>query len=124
MAMDSIIARPTNKVRVMVEAASGCWASAVKAVETARPSPSAGAILPTAIVTPAQIIDTIAIQVMLSMGVLSLRWDGNSCFTVSRGCRDVDGGEDAENVSLHHAGEQTEQEHEVREDEGRNRQQD
>ncbi len=44
--MDSIIARPTNKVRVMVFAASGCWASERKAVETARPSPTAGAILP------------------------------------------------------------------------------
>ena len=48
MAIDSIIARPTNKVRVMVVAASGCCASELKAVETARPSPSAGAILPSA----------------------------------------------------------------------------
>ena len=39
MAIDSIIARPTNKVRVMVVAASGCCASELKAVETARPSP-------------------------------------------------------------------------------------
>src|ERR1700677_1949939 len=103
MAMDSIIARPTNKVRVMVEAASGCWASAVKAVETARPSPSAGAILPTAMVTPAQIIDTIAIQVMLSIGVLSLPRGVDSCCTGSRGCRDVHSGENAENVSLDYA---------------------
>ena len=72
MAMDSIIARPTNKVRVMVLAASGCCASELKAVETARPSPSAGAMLPTAIVTPAVMIETIAIRVMLSIGVLSL----------------------------------------------------
>ena len=42
MAMDSIIARPTNKVRVMVAEASGCWASEVSAVATALPSASAG----------------------------------------------------------------------------------
>ena len=60
--MDSIIARPTNKVRVMVLAASGCCASELKAVETARPSPSAGAMLPTPIVTPAVMIETIAIK--------------------------------------------------------------
>ena len=72
MAMDSIIARPTNKVRVMVLAASGCCASELKAVETALPSPSAGAILPTPIVTPAVMIETIAIRVMLSICFLSL----------------------------------------------------
>ena len=44
--MDSIIARPTNKVRVMVVAASGCCASELNAVATARPSPSAGPMLP------------------------------------------------------------------------------
>ena len=42
----------------------------------------------------------------------------------SRGGCDVNGGEDAENVSLHHAGEQTEQVHKDREEEGRDRQQD
>src|SRR5271163_3434158 len=72
MAMDSIIARPTNKVRVMVVAASGCWASELKAADTARPSPSAGAMLPTPIVAPAVMIETIAITVMLSIGILSL----------------------------------------------------
>ena len=46
--MDSIIARPTNKVRVMVAEASGCCASELNAVETARPSPSAGPMLPSA----------------------------------------------------------------------------
>ena len=72
MAMDSIIASPTNKVRVMVLAASGCCASELKAVETARPSPSAGAMLPSPIVAPAVMIETIAIRVMLSIRVLSL----------------------------------------------------
>src|ERR1700722_10333044 len=101
MAIDSIIARPTNRVRVMVVAASGCCASALKAVETARPSPSAGAMLPTAIVTPAVIIDTIAINVMLSIRFLSCYWPCcfrllRSLFYLSGGGRDVDGGEDAE----------------------------
>ncbi len=71
LAMDSIIAWPTNKVRVMVLEASGCCASEFKAVETARPSPSAGPILPSAIVIPAVMIEAMAIMVMLSMGVLS-----------------------------------------------------
>ena len=38
MANDSIIARPTNNVRVIVAEASGCCASEVRAVATARPS--------------------------------------------------------------------------------------
>src|SRR5450432_1339498 len=99
MAIDSIIARPTNKVRVMVLEASGCCANEFRAVETARPSARAGAMLPTAIVALAQIIETIAIMVMLSINILS-------CFGGSCGGRNVNGGEDAEYVSLHHAGEQ------------------
>src|SRR5271170_84112 len=124
MAIDSIIARPTNKVRVMVVAASGCCASELKAVETARPSPRAGAMLPNAIVTPAVMIETIAIRVMLSICILSLLVVLVSSFAGSRGGCDVNGCEDAENVSLHHAGEQTEQVHKDREYEGRDRQQD
>src|ERR1039457_2231471 len=65
--MDSIIASPTNRVRVIVVAASGCCASEVNAVATARPSPSAGPILPRAIVSPAVTIEAIAMNVMLSM---------------------------------------------------------
>src|SRR5271166_1044600 len=107
MAMDSIIARPTNKVRVMVVAASGCCASELKAAETARPSPSAGAILPSPIVTPAVMIETIAIRVMLSIRCPFVADGRGSCFAGSRGGRDVNRREDAENVSLHHAREQT-----------------
>src|ERR1022692_5230950 len=117
MAIDSIIARPTNRVRVMLLAASGCCASAFRAVETARPSPSAGAILPSATVALAQMIETIAIMVMLSIGALS-------CCTPACGGGDVNGGEDAEDVSLHYAGEQTENVHEDRDEQRRNRQQD
>src|ERR1700683_3610505 len=121
MAMDSIIARPTNKVRVMVVAASGCCASELRAVATARPSPSAGAMLPTPIVAPAVTIETIAIKVVLSIGVPRRWW---SCRAHARGGRDVNSGQNAEDVSLHHAGEQTEQVHEDRKDQRRDRQQD
>lgn len=67
MAVDSIIARPTNKVRVMVGAASGCCAIASNAVETERPSAMAGIIHPMEVVSPAIIIVVIAIQVELSI---------------------------------------------------------
>src|SRR5277367_6014988 len=66
MAMDSIIARPTNKVRVIVAEASGCWANEVRAVATALPSASAGPMAPTLIVMPAMTIDATAIIVRLS----------------------------------------------------------
>ena len=60
MANDSIIARPTNKVRVIVAEASGCCAREVRAVATARPSPSAGHMQPMPMVMPAVAIDTTA----------------------------------------------------------------
>src|ERR1035438_2708831 len=66
MAMDSIMARPTNKVRVMVAEASGCWASEVSAVATALPSASAGPMAPKLIVIPPMTIDATAIIVRLS----------------------------------------------------------
>src|ERR1035441_1222765 len=67
MANDSIIARPTNNVRVIVAEASGCCASEVSAVATARPSPSAGHIQPMPVVMPALAIDTTATTVTLSI---------------------------------------------------------
>src|SRR5664279_5398262 len=67
MAVDSIIARPTNKVRVMVAEASGCWASELSAVATALPSASAGPMHPKPVVMPAMTIDATAIIVMLSI---------------------------------------------------------
>ena len=69
MAVDSIIARPTNRVRVMVADASGCCASALSAVATDRPSPSAGAMHPMLIVRPAVMIEATAIRVMSSINV-------------------------------------------------------
>ncbi len=67
MAVDSIIAKPTNNVLVMVGAASGCCATDCKAETTALPSLKAGNMHPIPVVKPAVIIDTIAITVMLSM---------------------------------------------------------
>jgi hypothetical protein len=67
MAVDSIIARPTNKVLVIVGAASGCCAMELKAVATALPSLNAGNIQPMPVVRPAVIIDATAINDALSI---------------------------------------------------------
>src|ERR1700722_15339792 len=126
--MDSIIARPTNKVRVMVAEASGCWANEVSAVATALPSASAGPMAPKLIVMPAMTIDATAIIVRLS--TVSPCVVCNSCLngyrlglTASRCRRDIHRCQDAEDVGLHHAGEQTEHRHDDREDEGGDREQ-
>src|ERR1022692_3825291 len=115
--MDSIIARPTNKVRVIVVAESGCCASELNAVATARPSPSAGPMLPRAIVRPAVTIEASAMSVMLSMvrpcvvGVVVSALGPRFRLADLGGGRDVDRGQDTENVSLHHAGQQSERAH-------------
>src|SRR5580698_8659085 len=127
MATDSIMARPTNKVRVMVAAASGCCARELNAVATARPSPRAGPTLPSAIVRPAVTIEATAMSVMLSMeSPVDVGLHASSLCNrttpgraLARGGRDVDRGQDAENIGLHHAGEQPEGTHENRENEGR-----
>lgn len=67
MAVLSIIANPTNKVLVMVGAASGCCAIELKAAATALPSPVAGIMQPMPVVSPAVIIEAIAIAVVLSI---------------------------------------------------------
>src|ERR1700689_1725866 len=120
MANDSIIARPTNKVRVMVAALSGCCAREDRAIATARPSPSAGPMQPIPMVKPAVTIDASAMRVVLSMG--------ESLFARGRlsagGCADVHRGENAEYIGLDHAGEQTERRHDERKEIGRDREQD
>src|SRR5260364_75898 len=58
MAMVSIMASPTNSVREMVFAASGCRAIASIAAATARPSASAGPIAPNDTATAADIMLT------------------------------------------------------------------
>ncbi len=107
----------------MVAEASGCCASDVSAVATAFPSASAGIMQPMLVANAAQMIDTIPIIAILSMSCPLLSFVGEcaasrSCsslfvdlvldilFAFPRLCgrRDVDGGEDAENVGLHHSG--------------------
>src|SRR5580692_10236077 len=103
MDRDSIMARPTNRVRVMVAEASGCCASAVSAVATDRPSPSAGAMHPMLIVRPAVTIEATAMRVMLSI-VMSFvnfvgSFDGHRLklgLAGARGGGDVNRGQDAE----------------------------
>src|SRR5664279_2816783 len=112
MANDSIIASPTNKVRVMVAEASGCWASELRAVATALPSASAGPRHPKPMVMPAMTIDATAIIVMLSIvspfvdvihaSIFCLRFRFGR--TDSCGSRDINPRQDGEDVSLHHAG--------------------
>src|SRR5450631_2065677 len=124
MAVDSIIARPTNNVRVMVAEASGCWASEVSAVATARPSPSEGPSTPMPIVMPAVTIDATAIMVTLSIvSPLVVVVDASMfCFGLwfwladSSGSSDVYRCQDTEDVCLHHAGQQSERAHRDRKD--------
>ena len=67
IAIDSIMAKPTNNVLVIVGAASGCCAMELNADDTALPSPSAGIIQPMPVVSPAVTIDITAIIVVLSI---------------------------------------------------------
>src|SRR6056297_3059609 len=76
MAVDSIIARLTKSVRVIVFEASGCCASAFRACAAARPSASAGPIEPMAMVRPAVMIEIVAIIVAGSMVSLLLAMFG------------------------------------------------
>jgi hypothetical protein len=63
MARDSIIANPTNKVRVIVAAESGCCAIELSAFATEYPSPSPGPRTPIPIEMPEVTIDATAIVV-------------------------------------------------------------
>ena len=88
--------------------------------------------MPKPVVMPAITIDATAMIVMLSIVSpfvvvvhASLFFIGfRPGLTDSRGGRYVNGCQDAEDVGLHHAGEQTERRHDDREDEGRNGEQD
>jgi hypothetical protein len=72
--VDSIIASPTNRVRVMVAEASGCCANEVSAVETERPSPSAGIMQPMLVVKPAMMIEVTAMMVVGSIVCILGYW--------------------------------------------------
>src|SRR5450756_677961 len=98
--MDSIIARPTNSVRVMVGAASGCWARALRAVETARPWPIAGPKHPKPMVIPAVTVEAAAMIVILSMGLPRFVVSGIAGTDRGRG---VDRRQNAEDVRLDHS---------------------
>src|ERR1700722_19798647 len=106
MAIDSIIARPTNRVLVIVEEASGCWASALNAAATARPWPIPGPTAPIPIVRPAERIDAAAMIVILSMFCLSLGFFKSALGIsfVANSRRDVNQGQDAKNIGLDHSG--------------------
>ena len=67
MPSDSIIAKPTNRVRVTVPDTSGCCARALSADEMALLSPMAGAMEPMHMVSPAVTNETTAIKPMLSI---------------------------------------------------------
>src|SRR3984957_16102558 len=134
MAVDSIIARPTNSVRVIVDAASGCCASELSAVETALPSPRAGPRTPKPVVMPAVTIDATAMMVLLSKVPpsvepvhRSVRRHRATPWLRLAGARcggNVHRRENAEDVSLYDSGEQTQQRHHDRKDERRDGQQD
>ena len=118
MAVDSIIAKPTNKVRVMVEDASGCCAIEFSADETDRPSPNAGIMHPMPVVNPAVMIDATAIKVVLSMlNVFDFQF---ICwFTVLCCGRYIHCGQYAKDVSLHHSGQHAKDAHDNRKKERR-----
>src|SRR4029077_4381143 len=116
-AVDSIIASPTNRVRVIVAEASGCCANEVIAVATARPSPSAGPAQPMPVVRPAVTIEATAMKVPLSMGVLVRR-------AYPSGCRDVYRGKNAEDIGLNHARKQAQRGHDDRKQQRGDREQD
>jgi hypothetical protein len=67
MAVDSIMAKPTNNVLVIVGAASGCCAIELNADATDLPSLNAGNMHPMPVVRPEVTIDATAIRVVLSI---------------------------------------------------------
>ena len=134
IAVDSIIARPTNKVRVIVDGGVGLLRQrGQRSCNSAALLPSAGPMVPKPVVMPAMTIDATEIIVILSPW-LSICCP-SSCFnplhrvpglglrTPRRG-RDVNRCEDAEDVGLHHAREQTERCHDDRKEERRDGEQD
>src|SRR5690606_11169301 len=112
-----------KRVREMTGAASGCWASAPMARDTAQPSPMAviGAPIPT--VAPAMMIEIMPMSSRLSMEcfLLVVRALARLPFLDARGGCDEDEGEDRENVGLYHADQQSQHVHDDREEERRDR---
>src|SRR5208282_4020564 len=113
MAMDSIIASPINRVRLMVPASSGCWAMELSACTMAFASPRAGAIDPMAMHRAAATIDVMPIIVTLFMfrsSQVELRLDGGG---------DINRRQDGKEVGLNQARQQAERLHDERESQRR-----
>src|SRR5271157_159823 len=125
--MDSTIARPTNRVRVMLLASSGCCAIALKALDSAQPSPIAGPIEPIAMVIPATIMETMP---MVSTLAISTATSSSSFrifynFSIIRtGRNNVNGSQNCEYVGLHLAYQKPEQLQKHGQKQGRNGEQD
>src|SRR5690606_883496 len=113
-----------NRVREITGAASGCWASAPMARDTAQPSPMAviGAPMPT--VAPAMMMEIMPMSSRLSMErfLLRVRRPGGLLFLHARGGRDEDQREDRKNVGLDDSDQQAQGVHDDREEERRDRQ--
>src|ERR1041385_7758687 len=120
--MDSIMANPMKRVRLIVLDASGCWAREVKAAMMARLSPKAGAMAPIAIVRLAAAMEVMPIIVELSIG-LSIRMYCFFSLIPGCGCNE-NGRQNSEDVRLDDACEQVQGANDHREKEWSNREQD
>ena len=121
--MDSIIAKPTNSVRVMVDDASGCCAIELNAEATDFPSPKAGIMQPTPVVRPAVIIDATAIIVVLSMLYLFFNdfiFKDFLSLTVTGSRSYVNRSKNGENIRLYHSRQHPENAHDNRKEKRRN----
>src|ERR1022692_2202874 len=119
MATDSIIAKPMNRVRLMVPASSGCCAIERSACAMALASPNAGPIEPIPMHRAAAAMDVTPMTLTLSINLPSCSF----LPPLNRG-RNVDHRQDREDVGLNHSGEQPQGLHEHREEERRDGQQD
>src|SRR5579871_6694057 len=123
MARDSMRASPMKRVRVTLSAASGCRAIASRAATTARPSLRAGAMAPTAMVSPATDIATMAKIVAASICVSSVSQRLIGVFA-SYDRAQIHHDQDGKDVGLHHADEHVECNDRDRNEETRDEQED
>ena len=105
MAIDSIIANPTKRVLVIVDEVSGCCAIEVIAATIALPSLIEGAIHPSAVVSPAIMMDTMEIRVILSISFfIRFIFLFTFCF---RSSSNVNGSQHPKYIGLYHTCKQT-----------------
>src|SRR5690606_8830504 len=105
MAHDSTSAMPINSVRLIVFASSGCWAIDASAWTSARASPTAGAIEPIVIVSPAVKIETIPMSVVSSM---------NQALLIACGRSNEHGRQNGEDICLNQPNDEAKQLHDDR----------